>query len=140
MKSFWARSVAGTVVIAAALAAPGLALAQWSSPGSGPSAGAAATMPAGNAPAGSATGSSVSVRWTAATFASGSPVGGYVISRFDAVNGSQATVGPGCSGVVTSTTCTELSVPSGTWVYTDTPVQASWTGSASSPSGAVTVP
>jgi hypothetical protein len=31
-------------------------------------------------------------------------------------------------------------VPSGSWVYTDTPVQASWSGGESPTSGTVTVP
>ena len=97
-------------------------------------------MPAGVAPTGSATSSSVTIRWPAVTLSSGAPVAGYVISRFNALNGSAATVGPGCAGVVTTTTCTEQSVPSGAWIYTDTPVQLSWTGAASPASAAIVVP
>ena len=96
-------------------------------------------MPTGVAPTGSATGSSVTIRWPAVTLSSGAPVAGYVISRINALNGSAATVGPGCAGVVTTTTCTEQSVPSGTWIYTDTPVQLSWTGGASPASSAIVV-
>ena len=40
-------------------------------------------------------------------------------------------MGSGCNGVVAATTCTEQSVPAGTWVYTETPVQLNWTGGAS---------
>lgn len=49
-------------------------------------------------------------------------VAGYVIDRFDAASGIQATIGAGGSGTVATTTCTELNVPAGTWIYTDTPV------------------
>ena len=116
------------------------AWAQWAVAGHGAAAGAAATMPPGATPSASATGSSVALRWSAAQFADGTPVGGYVITRYDAINGSAGAVGAGCAGVVTTTTCTELSVSSGTWVYTVTPVQANWVGSPSPPSQPVTVP
>lgn len=89
---------------------------------------------------GAASGTSVSVRWPAVTLSNGTPVAGYVIRRFDALNGAEATVGPGCSGVVTTTICTELSVPAGTWVYTDTPVLLSWTGGQSSATAPIVVP
>jgi hypothetical protein len=36
-----------------------------------------------------------------------------------------------------TTTCTEDNVPSGTWVYTDTPVQQNWTRTASADSNSV---
>ena len=116
------------------------AWAQWAVAGHGDVAGAAATMPTGATPSASARGFSVALRWPAAQFADGTPVGGYVITRYDAINGSAAVVGEGCAGVVTTTTCTELSVSSGTWVYAVTPVQANWVGSPSPPSQPVTVP
>ena len=97
-------------------------------------------MPTGAAPTGSATGSSVTIRWPAVTLSNGAPVGGYVISRFNALDGSAAIVGAGCSGVVTTTTCTEQSVPAGSWIYTDTPVLLSWTGGASPASAPIVVP
>lgn len=97
-------------------------------------------MPTGVAPTGSATGSSVTLRWPAVTLSNGAPVAGYVISRINALNGSAATVGAGCAGVLTTTTCTELTVPSGAWIYTDTPVELSWTGGASPASAAIVVP
>ena len=114
-------------------------LAAWSALGTGHAGAAAATMPAGGQPAGSATGSAVTVRWPAVALSNGVPVAGYVISRFNAINGAQATVGAGCSGLITTTTCTELSVPPGTWIYTDTPVQVSWTGGASPASAPIIV-
>jgi hypothetical protein len=139
------RVVAVVVCAAAAFAlqnavgATGV-LAAWSATGTGRAAGAATTMPTGAQPSGGATGSSVTIRWPTATFANGGAVAGYVINRFDAATGAAATVGAGCSGVVTTTTCTELSVPPGTWIYTDTPVQLSWTGGQSPGSAPIVVP
>lgn len=130
-------------MIVVVLLAPGfnarIGLAAWSAPGSGPAAGAAATMPTGGAPAAAATSGSVTVRWPAVAMSNGTPVAGYLVKRFDATTGAAATVGPGCSGIINTTTCTEQSVPVGTWVYTDTPVQLSWTGGQSPPSPPITV-
>lgn len=127
------------VVLAAWIAAAAPVSAAWVVPGPGSAAAAATTMPAGSAPTASAGTGSIAVRWPTASMANGVGVAGYVIKRYNAINGAGATVGPGCSGVVTATTCTELSVPAGTWLYTDTPVQLSWTGTESPPSGPVTV-
>jgi hypothetical protein len=136
----WKAALCALLAAAAVTATSSIALAAWSARGTGPAAGAAATMPSGAAPTGTATGNSVSIRWPAVAMSNGVPVAGYVISRFNALNGAAATVGAGCSGVVTATVCTEFAVPSGTWIYTVTPVQLSWTGSASPPSSAITVP
>ena len=125
---------------ASIVATSSVALAAWNAQGSGSAGAAAATMPTGAAPTGSATGSSVSIRWPAVSLSSGAPVAGYIINRYNALNGAAATVGAGCSGIVTTTTCTELSVPSGSWIYTDTPVQLSWMGTPSPASAAITVP
>jgi hypothetical protein len=64
-------------------------------------------------------------------------VAGYTVKRYNAVNGALATIGGTCAGLVTTTTCSE-SVAPGSWIYTDTPVQLTWTGTESAPSGAVT--
>ena len=122
---------------ACALAAP--ALAAWSASGSGAADGAASTMPGGSTPAVSPSGSAVTVRWPAATFPNGAQVEGYVVHRYDTASGLEATVGSSCSGVVATTICTETGVPSGSWVYTDTPVQGGWTGAQSPPSPVATV-
>lgn len=97
------------------------------------------TMPTGSTPSGQASGSSVTVSWASAALPNGVAVAGYVIRRYDAATGAQESVGGNCSGVVTTTTCTELSVPSGTWVYTDIPVQSNWTGGASQKSASIAV-
>lgn len=120
-------------------AAAGPALATWSAGGSGTAAGAATVMPTGNAPSVSVAGSNVTVRWSAATLPGGVDVAGYIVQRFNAATGQLATIGPSCAGVVTSTTCTETGVPAGSWVYTDTPVQANWSGSQSPDSPPVTI-
>jgi hypothetical protein len=73
-------------------------------------------------------------------FPNGSAVAGYVINRYSTVTGLPATVGSGCAGIITTTTCTEASVPSGTWTYTDTPVQINWTGGQSPKSTTIDVP
>jgi hypothetical protein len=97
-------------------------------------------MPSGGQPTASATGNSVTVSWPTAYFPDGQSVFGYVIHRFNAATGAQATVGATCSGTVTSTACTEQSVPAGTWTYTDSPVQDNWSGSQSPASAGVIVP
>lgn len=126
------------LVLPTALVATPAAFATWSANGSGSGGAAATTMPTGNAPTGSASFTTVTISWTAVTMASGAAVQGYVVNRYNATNGTQATVGSSCSGVVTATTCTESSVPPGTWVYTDTPVEQGWTGGASSASNSIT--
>lgn len=107
-----------------------LAQAAWSSGGSGPARSLAYTMPSGSQPSVSASGSSVSLRWGAAIFPDNRSVAGYVIKRYN-TNGTAVTAGASCSGTVSTTTCTEVNVPSGTWIYTDSPVQDHWTGGES---------
>jgi hypothetical protein len=135
--------VAGSLLCAltaASLLVPTSAWAVWSAAGSGSGEGAAATMPTGNTPTATPSGNSVLVSWSPVAVSQGTDVAGYVVSRYDAVTGNPAVVGGGCSGVVTTTSCTESSVPTGNWVYTDTPVQLSWTGGASALSAPVAVP
>jgi hypothetical protein len=96
-------------------------------------------MPSGEQPTVSASGSSITVRWPAAALANGVDVAGYTISRYNSSTGAVATVGSGCSGVVAATTCTEVNVPAGSWVYTDTPAQVNWTGGQSAESAPVVI-
>jgi len=134
----WAIATVLAVSVALGSAAP--AMAVWATGGIGSANGAASVMPTGNAPAGSAVGSSVTVSWSPATFLNGVPVAGYVVTRSNAVTGSTGTVGSGCAGIVVTTSCTEASVPSGTWIYSDTPVQMTWTGGQSAGSAPILVP
>ena len=132
-------SLIAAVIAAAICTAPiHPAAAAWGLSGSGAGAGAATTMPTGKVPTSRAGGSTVTIVWNAATFGNGTPVAGYVIQRINAVNGSPAPAGGSCAGVVTTTSCSETA-PSGTWVYTDTPVQNNWTGGTSPASNSVTV-
>ncbi len=119
---------------------PTEAWAVWSASGTGADASAAATMPVGATPTATPSASSVLVSWSPVALSEGTSVSGYTVSRYNAVTGTPAVVGVGCSGVVTTTSCTESSVPAGNWVYTDTPVQLSWTGTQSGQSAAVVVP
>ena len=132
----------------AALAAAALALwlgagaeragASW--PGGGPSGTAnakALSLPAGPTPSVSVTGRDVTVSWSAATI-SGQPVSGYVVKRYDGSNQLQS-MGTGCSGTVTATSCTEAAVPAGTWTYKIAPRHGNWTGSDGSASSPATV-
>jgi hypothetical protein len=116
------------------------AQAAWNAGGSRSAGAQADTMPSGGQPTASATGNSVTVKWPTALFPDDQGVAGYVLHRFDAASGAQATVTSSCSGTVTAATCTEQNVPTGTWTYTDTPVQDNWSGGASPASAGVSVP
>jgi hypothetical protein len=92
------------------------------------------TMTPGNEPAAStqpSTGNTVLVSWAAST---GGPVEGYEVSAFDATTGEPRSVGGGCAGVVTGTSCTDADVPNGQWRYAVTPRRASWVGTQSTQS------
>jgi hypothetical protein len=124
-------------VILVACAGPGAAYAAWSGTGSVTARVQAATMPAGASPTVSAAGRSVTVSWTGGTLL-GQSVTGYTIKRYNA-GGVAQTIGSGCSGTISSLSCTESSVPAGTWTYTVTPSLHAWLGSESPASSAVTV-
>src|SRR6185312_168121 len=124
-------------VIVAVCAGPGAAHAAWSGTGTVSGQAQAATMPAGAAPTVSAAGHSVTVSWTGGALL-GQSVSGYTVKRYTAGGAAQA-IGSGCSGTITALSCTESSVPAGTWTYTVTPLLYGWTGTESAPSAAVTV-
>ena len=73
----------------------------------------------------------MTVRWT--TPASGAPVTGYLVRRYDE-SGNAQTIGAGCSGTITATSCTETALPPGTWRYRVTPLNANWRGPESAAS------
>ena len=131
------RRTAALVTAALTLTAPGYAA--WSSDANGSAAAAAKTLPAGNVPnQPTASGSNVTVSWSASTFAGGGNVPAYVVRRYDTL-GVEATVLAACSGLVTATTCTENGVPSGAWKYTVSPAAGSWRGIESGQSAPVVV-
>ncbi len=130
--SRWLLAVA--VVMAAG---PGAAYAAWSGGGIATGQAQAATMPGGSAPTVSVTGHTVTVGWTAGTVL-GQSVTGYTVKRYNAAGVAQ-TVGAGCSGTLTTLSCTESSVPAGAWTYTVTPSLDSWLGAESPRSAGVSV-
>ena len=125
------------VAMLAACVAPGAASAAWSGTGSATGQAQAATMPAGSAPTVSVAGRSVTVSWTAAALL-GQNADGYTVKRYDS-SGATHSVGSGCSGTISALTCTESSVPAGTWTYSITPSLHAWTGSESPRSGSATI-
>jgi hypothetical protein len=113
------------------------ARASWFAPvGSGNGASAAAAVNGGNAPTVNASGSSVTVSWSASTLSGGTAVAGYAVKRYSSTNVLQ-TIGAGCASTIVVLTCTETSVPNGTWKYGVTPVKATWTGAESSKTSVV---
>lgn len=103
--------------------------------------GATATSVAqGSTPTATLSGQSVTVSWTASALANGQPVSGYQIKRYDASTLAVQTILSACTGTVASTTCTENSVPTGSWQYTVTPVfSTNWRGVESAKSTALDV-
>jgi hypothetical protein len=135
----WLFVVCVALALALALASSSRADAAWTGHGSGGAAGAASVMPSGAAPSGTVVSNQITVSWSPSTFLDGVDVAGYVVNRYNTSTGAIATVGSGCNGVITTTSCTETSVPPGTWIYTDTPVQVNWTGGQSADSAPVVV-
>ncbi len=134
--------VAAVVVAAGALS--GTLIAYFSGAASAGSAGGAAatSVNAGTSPTSAANaGRSVTLTWSAATLASGQPVDGYLVTRYEATPpyAPQLTQA-GCSGTITALTCTEYGVPFGSWQYTITPLKGdNWRGLESTKSGTVTI-
>jgi len=132
----WPLLLGGT--IAALLGSGVIAYAFLTAAGSGTARATAATVRAGQQPSVTASGTSVTVGWPQATLSNGAPVAGYLIKRYDA-NGVSQSVNAGCAGTIAAQSCTEQGVPSGTWSYTDTPVQNRWQGAESPKSAPVVI-
>jgi hypothetical protein len=99
---------------------------------------AATTMPAGNQPTATVSGSAtVAVSWPASS--GGAPVTGYEVRAYDASSGTPRVVGASCSGVVAGTSCTESAVPDGSWRYAVVPRSLAWVGAESPLSDPVVV-
>jgi hypothetical protein len=127
------------VTVAAVWSLPGIASAVWTATGSGGGASEAETAPAGDQPTVSVAGRNVTVSWTASTFDDGAAVNGYQVRRYDAGTNAPATIGAGCAGTLTLLTCTENTVPPGTWYYTVAARHFSWVGAEGLQSANVTV-
>jgi hypothetical protein len=132
--------------VAVAAAVPALALptgtaqAAWSASGTGSATGATDVVPAGSTPSARDAGTTVFVAWNAVTLPGGPAVSGYELVRTDTVTGASVPAGTGCSGVVTTTNCTETGVTAGSWSYSVTPVLGPWTGPSGPAGPPVTVP
>jgi hypothetical protein len=122
----------------AAAAQPAAATAAWTHSGTGTPTAKAVSMPTGATPTASVSNRSVTVSWSASTMPGGGAVSGYLVKRYD-TNGNAQTIGSGCSGTIAALTCTETSVPGGTWRYTVTPVKNNWVGTEGSQSSNATV-
>jgi hypothetical protein len=137
-----ARFAAVLAIAALAALTAQAALGYWSgggNDGDGNAAAGAATVNQGAAPTVSESGSAnVVVSWGSSGLSNGVPVDGYIVKRYNAATGAQATIGADCSGTIAATTCTEPNTPIGNWVYSVTPVIGSnWRGAESIESGAV---
>jgi Concanavalin A-like lectin/glucanases superfamily len=132
------------IVVVAAIAAFSLAgsgvWAYWSA-GSGTGGNgvaAATTVGAGATPTAVSAGTTVSLSWAPSTLANGSAVTGYLVKRYNATTLVAQTILSSCAGTIAVTSCSESSVPAGSWRYSITPlVGTNWTG-AESPLSAVT--
>ncbi len=132
------RGVVPISVAVAALTMVASATAAWQSPGSGSGYSGTKTMPTGSTPSASVSNRKVTVSWSASTLPGGGAVDGYLVKRYD-TGGVQQTIGADCSGTIAALTCTENSVPPGSWRYTVTPLLGNWRGSESPMSSTVTV-
>jgi hypothetical protein len=126
--------------VAASLASPAdletlRPVAYSASATSGMASSLAQLVPPGNTPNASAAGRDMTVSWAQSVLTGGTPASGYVVRRYN-TGGVEQTVLAGCSGIVIEFSCTENTVPTGTWQYTVTPVFGSWTGTSSLKSAA----
>jgi hypothetical protein len=107
--------------------------------GSGTGAASAGTLDAGATPSAVVTGSltNVVVSWSARTLSNGTAASGYIVKRYSWSGNTLQTITGGCTGTIGALTCTESSLPTGSWYYTVTPVYQNWRGTESGASGRV---
>ena len=128
------------------IAGTGVAFGYWNSTdSSNPAQAVANSLPQGATPSASLSSTiydTVTITFAEVSTTSGGveiPASDYILKRYPAGGGSPVTVTASCSGTGTIT-CTDSSVPEGTWQYTDTPTYATnWVGIESAKSGPVTV-
>jgi hypothetical protein len=139
------KLVAGLAITAACvLAGIGIAAAYWIITDSSNFAAATGDSLAGGAtPSVSVTpsnSSTVTIAFAKVAMSDGSRVGSYTVRRYPAAGGAATVASVSCSDAATTRTCTETTVPDGSWKYTDTPALGlHWTGAESTLSAAVTV-
>jgi len=120
----------------------GVAWAYWSagSIAGGGGTSAATAVNQGATPTASRAGHTITVSWAVTTLTTGEAVTGYKIKRYDAGTAVAQTILAACAGTIVALTCTENSVPDGSWEYTVTPIFATnWQGRESAKSSAVTL-
>jgi hypothetical protein len=112
---------------------------------SNPAQAVANSLPEGSTPSASLSVTSydtVTITFTEVNTAAGGveiPASDYLLQRYSSQGGPPVTVNASCVGTGTIT-CTESSVPDGTWQYSDTPTYgANWVGTGSALSAPVTV-
>jgi hypothetical protein len=98
----------------------------------------ALSVPTGAVPTVSVSGRAVTASWSAASIGGSGAVPAYTVKRYSATGVGQ-TVGSGCAGSITATTCTESGVDPGSWRYTVTPRVEGWAGGESAQSAAADV-
>lgn len=130
-----ARRLIPVLGIALLLSGVGVALASWSTTGSGTGSGSVGTLAAPSNVSVTPTFSTVGVSWEAATPPDG-VLNGYVVSRSDGtttVDACGTSLGaPGSYVPAGTLTCTDLSVPNGTYTYSVTAVFRTWTATSNS--------
>lgn len=116
----------------------GVALAYWTSAGSGTGAATSGTLhvPTGVTASSTAGTGDVHISWTASSGAT--TPSGYYITRKDASNDVSPACGTSPSSTTNSTSCTDSLVPLGAYTYAVVAVLHTWTA-ASAPSNSVTV-
>lgn len=145
-----ARRLTPLAVFAVLALSTGTALAWWTTAGTSSGSGSAqsGTMPAGLAPTVAPDGlTDVTVSIPQVQFY-GQPLGelaasGYTVQRRPSGGGAAVTPSADCdariSGAAATLQCTEQAVPSGSWVYSVTPVMRTWTGAESPTSNVIVV-
>jgi hypothetical protein len=123
------------------------ALAAWTSSASGSATGKAQQLTSVAQPTLSVGGQQVTVTWDQVSV-QGSQVGalaggGYTVTRYATGSSTPITPAAGCagtrSGSAAQLSCTESSVPEGSWRYTVTPLLRNWRGSESALSASAVV-
>ncbi|MGZ5398988.1 MAG: DUF4082 domain-containing protein [Nocardioides sp.] len=80
------------------------------------------------------------VTWQAASLPEGVGPVVYQVTALPAGGGEPRSPGGTCTGIVSATSCGDIDVPDGTWVYRVAVRLGSWTGPISDPSSALTFP
>jgi hypothetical protein len=95
-------------------------------------------MPAGSSPTTARSNRNVQVTWAAVTIPGGGAVDSYRVKRYN-TSGVEQTIKANCDVVISTTTCTEIAVPPGTWRYAVAPRLGAWQGPYGPTSADVTV-